>query len=61
MDLDDEELLYTRIHRKYIKKEIVKRDYIKKDKIRDILKKYEKRPLEDGVYFYKEIKKILGE
>ncbi len=37
------------------------RDKYWKDKIKDILKKYEKKPLEYGIYFYKEIKKLLEE
>ena len=37
------------------------RDKYWKDKIKDILKKYEKRPLEDGICFYKEIEKLLEE
>lgn len=61
MDLDDDELLATRISRRYIKKELVKKNYVKKEDIRNILEKYEKRPLEDGIYFYREIKNLLGE
>lgn len=38
-----------------------RRDKYWQDKIKDILKKYEKRPLEDGICFYKEIEKLLEE
>lgn len=38
-----------------------KRDKYWQDKIKDILKKYEKRPLEEGICFYKEIEKLLEE
>lgn len=38
-----------------------KRDKYWQDKIKDILKKYEKRPLEEGICFYKEIENLLEE
>ena len=38
-----------------------KRDKSWRDKIKDILKKYEKRPLEEGICFYKEIENLLEE
>lgn len=37
------------------------RDKYWQDKIKDILKKYEKRPLEEGICFYKEIENLLEE
>lgn len=39
----------------------IKQNYISKDKIREILNKHEKTPLEQGYLFYEDIKKLLEE
>ena len=61
MDLDDQEYWYSKFKKGHIRKEIVQKDYIKKDEVRKILEKYEKKPIEDGPYLYKEIKELVGD
>ena len=61
MDLDDDELLATRISRRYIKKELVKKNYIKKDVIRDLVEQYKQSPLVNGPYVIKKLKELSGE
>lgn len=47
--------------RRYGTQAMALKEYISKDKIRKILKKYEKCEIEYGIYFYKEIKELLEE